>query len=147
MEPLIGKYSLTLLVTIFIWDFFLIRWCFRNTCKQLQVQCSVNLLYLMLLNFRPAQPRENLLFPRNSQLPCLVQRPHRFSPEHFVFFSSWAQSGLTDKNKRERAASQELWRGRALGRVRWPSLLFVLCLQSVLEEHTGVETKSQQLQS
>lgn len=31
MESLTGKYSLTLLVIIFIWDVFLIRSCFRNT--------------------------------------------------------------------------------------------------------------------
>ena len=90
--------------------FSLIRSCFRNTCKWLQGQGSVSLLYLMLMNFRPAQPGKT-----SSSLPGARASP--FLPWTFCLFSTWTQSGLTDKNKQERGAFQELWRGRELGKV------------------------------
>ena len=94
---------------------FLIRSRFRNTWKWLEGQGSVNLLYLMLMNFRPAQPRKTSSKNLPASLPGARASP--FLPWTFCLFSTWTQSGLTDENKQERGASPELWRGRGLGKV------------------------------
>lgn len=86
MESLTGKYSLTLLVIIFIWDVFSDQIMFQ---KHLKMTGRPGLSELPISNadeLQASPTHENLLCLRTSQLPCLVQGPHRFSPEHFVFF-------------------------------------------------------------
>ena len=117
MESLIGKYSLTLFITIFIWDLFSDQIMFQ---KHLQMTARPGLSEPPISNADELQAcptRENLLFLRNSQLPCLVQGPHHFSPEHFVFFPHGPSQDWLMRTNRRGELPKNSGGGRGLGKV------------------------------